>query len=52
MLVSRDYYSMVVVLGESAAISDALSTACYNIDYDHKIMINKNFPNYDLLFYS
>lgn len=49
MLVSKDYYSISITIGRSAAICDALSTACYNIDSLYFNMIKKNFNNYDII---
>ncbi len=50
-LVSRDYYSISVVVGESAAICDALSTACYNVDDIFCNFIRKNFVDYNIFLY-
>lgn len=49
MLISKDYYYMTIVIGKSAAICDALSTAFYNVDSLCYNMIKNNFNDYDVI---
>ncbi|HFL8824381.1 MAG TPA: FAD:protein FMN transferase [Candidatus Azoamicus sp. OHIO1] len=41
-------YHLVIVVGDSAMICDALATACYNMDYNTLLKVKDNFIGYDI----